>query len=253
MSETLAERKRRERQEKLKRIRRRQRQQFIAFVTVFILVIGAAIYFFNSDYFKVKRVNIYGARHISKGNIDKARGMFIGKNIFRIPIRDVKGIFLSSPWVKDVKIYRDWPDSVNVKVIERKPIASITDGIQYFLVSDDGVVLEVTDTAPDLIQIADLPVKKLRPGEKVKTDEFTEAMKIFVNLPPFLKKKVSIISAPSVERIILYMGGVEVLYGMAEHFEEKNAVLEQILRKEGKSAISIDIRVPTNPVVKTQP
>ncbi len=253
MNQTLAERKRKERQEKLERIRRRQKRQFIGFLIAFVLIIVLAIYFLNSDYFKVKAISFEGTSHLAKENLEKIKNMFTGKNIFRVPVKDAKEILSSSPWVKEVEIHRDFPDKINVKVIEREPVASITDGIQYFLVSDDGMVLEVSDSAPELIQIADLPVRKLKPGDEVKTEEFNEAMEIYTGLPSSLKKKVSVISAPSLERIILYISGVEVLYGMAEHLEEKNAVLEQILKKEGTSVISIDIRVPTNPVVKSQP
>lgn len=253
MSQTLAERKRKERQEKLEKIRLRQRQQFIGFLIAFVLIIALTIYFLNSGYFKVKTVGFEGVSHITKENLEKARNMFTGKNIFRVPVDGAKKILMSSPWVKEVEIHRDFPDKVNIKVIERKPVASITDGIQHFLVSNDGVVLEVSDSAPELIQIADLPVRKLESGDEVRAEEFDEAMEIYTSLSLSLKKQVSVISAPSTERIILYISGVEVLYGMAEHLEEKNAVLEQILKKEGTSVISIDIRVPTNPVVKTQP
>lgn len=253
MNQTLAERKRKERLEKLERIRRRQRRQFIAFLISLVLIIALAIYFLNSGYFRVKAVNFKGTSHIAEENLKKAKNMFTGKNIFRIPIKDVREILMSTPWVKEVEIHREFPDRINIRVIERKPVATITDGIQYFLVSDDGMVLEASDSQPELIQIADLPIKRLKPGDIVKVEEFNEAMKIYTNLPLSIKKKVSVISAPSTERIILYIRGVEVLYGMAEHLEEKNAVLEQILKKEGTSVISIDIRVPTNPVVKSQP
>lgn len=250
MNETIVERKRRERKEKLEKQRKAQQRQIIVFVGTLCIIVIALIYFLNSDFFKVKEVYVGKVEHISNTDIGKAKSLGEKKNIFFFPSAEIRTIFQDNPWVKNVEIRKDWPDRVIIKINERKPFGYITDGIKYYAVSDDGFVLEISDTPENLVQFADLPLKKPEVGSQIKSEEFSQAIKIFKSLPESFKKGVRVISARSPERIIIYMNGIEILYGMAEHLEEKNAVLKQIIQREGTAVISIDIRVPTNPVVK---
>jgi cell division protein FtsQ len=253
VNETLAEIKRRERQKKIEQARRKQRIR-LAFAGLTILVIFLILIFFlNSDYFKIKIVNFNQTLHVSQKKIDAVSSHLKGKNLFRAPFGKVRELLLSDPWVKEVQIKRKFPDEVQIKIVERKPVAQVAlDGF-YYLIAEDGMVLEKKANPEDLIQIADLPVKKLTPGKILKSQPFESAMKVYRSLSADLKKKVLVISAPSSDKIIFYLGGVEVIFGQPEYLEEKLMILKEILKREGSKAISVDLRVPDNPVVKTQP
>lgn len=253
MTETLAERKRRERQQKLEMLRRRQRMQLAAVAGALAAVVVLAVVFLNSSYFEVRTVTIEGAAHVPAVTLERARAIGLGSNIIRYPSARVAALLTRNPWVREATVRRRWPNEVVVKVVERTPEYSIFDGIRYYLVASDGVVLKVSETPETSVQIADLPVKKLEVGDTVTAEEFAQAVRIVRKLPADLRKGLTVVSARSLERITLYVNGVEVLYGMAEHEDEKNVVLREIFSREGTSVISIDVRVPTNPVVKGKP
>ncbi|MCX7832277.1 MAG: FtsQ-type POTRA domain-containing protein [Actinobacteria bacterium] len=253
MTETLKERKRKEREKKIQEARKRQRVRIALFFAGLFLVALVIFFFLSSEVFKVKQVAVSKTSHASLVRIEKAKKMLIGKNIFRAPVTDVRELLLKDTWIKSAEITRRYPDRIDINIVERKPLAQVSEDGIFYLVSVDGMILEKRLESSDLIEIADLPLKKLKVGSYLKSSEFKEAMKVYKSLDSDLKKQVLVISAPSEDKLIFYIGGTEVIYGQAEYMDKKNQIIKEILRKEGKKAISIDIRVPDNPIVKEQP
>lgn len=253
MSETLKEIKRREREKKLQEARKRQRKKLLIFLAGFLATALLLAFFLSSDYFKIKEVRMAKTEHVKEEIKRKTESLLLGKNIFRAPISRAKEVMLSDPWVREVRIKRDFPDRIEVEIVERKPVAQISKDSFYYLISDDGMVLEKSLEQKELIEIADLPLKTVKTGSRLNSREFLEAMKVYRSLDRDIKKQVLVISAPSADRLIFYIGGIEVVYGQATYLPEKNLILKEILKREGKKAISIDLRVPDNPVVKTEP
>lgn len=253
MAETYAERKRRERLEKLKEVRRRQTIRFAIFVfSIFAILLGV-FFLMNSPYFRVKEVKINMTSHLTEVEAKRVEQLLLGKNIFFAPINNAREILLKNPWIKNVVFKKDYPSKISVLPSERKPIAQIAVDSSYYLISEDGMILEERTEPASLVQIADLPVKNLKIGKVLKTKELKDAVKVYESLPQSIKKKVLIISAASSDKLIFYIEGVEVIYGTPEYFEEKNQILLEVLKREGKKAIYIDLRVPDSPVVKTKP
>jgi len=253
VAETLVEIKKREREKKLQEARKRQKRTMILLVAVFILFTLLLVFFLNSDHFKVKTIAFNRTVHVSGKALSKAEKLLQGKNIFRAPVKKTVEVLLSDPWVKEVNIKRKLPDRIEVTVIERKPVAQIAFEEYYYLISDDGMVLERRQSPEDIVQIADLPVKSIETGKVLKSTVFGSAMKVYKGLDRDLRQKVLVISAPSADKIIFYLGGVEIIFGQPDYLDEKIRILKEILKREGDNAISIDLRVPDNPIVKVKP
>lgn len=253
MGETLKERKRKEREQKIKEVRKRQKRRLIIFSIATVLALAFVVFFLNSPYFKVKSVEIKGIKNADTRRVNEVRKILMGKNIIRAPLSRAKNLLLNDSWIRKVEFDRDFPNKITVKVSERKPVAQISKDGFFYLVSEDGMVLEKQVEPGELIEIADIPLKSIKVGSIIRSKEFSEAMEVYNSFDGELKKKVLVISATSVDKLIFYISGTEVIYGNAEYTEEKNKILKEILKKEGKKAISIDLRIPDNPVVKTQP
>lgn len=181
----------------------------------------ASAFFLSSDYFKIKEVRMAKTEHVKEEIKQKTESLLLGKNIFRAPISRAKEVMLSDPWVREVRIKRDFPDRIEVEVVERKPVAQISKDSFYYLISDDGMVLEKSLEQKELIEIADLPLKTVKTGSRLNSREFLEAMKVYRSLDRDIKKQVLVISAPSADRLIFYIGGIEVVYGQATYLPEK--------------------------------
>ena len=64
----------------------------------------------------------------SVGNVDQTAlqsvvSTDVQKGFFHLNLAGIKKDVLTLPWVKDAQVVREWPDGIQIDIIERKPIA----------------------------------------------------------------------------------------------------------------------------------
>ena len=99
------------------------------FSVVFIFS-GYGIYNFliHSPYFKIKEIRIEGNHDINRSDILSLIDIKKGENIFKVKLTQAKRGLRSLKQIKDVEIYRDFPDKIVLKITERVPIAQLDGG-----------------------------------------------------------------------------------------------------------------------------
>lgn len=255
MSKDLASKKAQERREKLRQIRRKQQLRLVLFVFLIGAVLAVLVWLYRSDLFRVKKIEVTGNNRLSDSQIEKISAIEPGSNLVRLPLKEIEGRLLKDSWIKDVEISRSFPNTLKIKVAERKAIAVIPVDDGNAVVDEEGLVLEKISNIDkvNLLLIRDLDVRKVKVGQKIKSKSFSNASLCLSHLDEKLRKSLNIISAPSVDKLALYTNeGAEIIYGKAENFEKKNYIINKILSK-GDEVIFIDIRVISNPVIKKRP
>ncbi len=256
MSQDIAAKKAKERQEKIRQIRRKQRLKWGLMFILLAGVLAVLLWLYSSDLFRIKEVEIVGNVHISDTQIEKSAAIDSNESLVRLPIREIEDRLLKNNWIKNVEISRKFPDTLKVQITERKAIALIPVEDGNAVVDSEGLVLEkILDiNRVSLVLIRDLDVRKARVGQKIHSKSFSNAILCLSHLDGGLKDSLSIVSAPSVDKLSLYTKkGVEIIYGKAENFEKKNYIINKILSKDGEEVIFIDIRVVSNPVIRKRP
>jgi len=91
---------------------------------------GYGIYNFliHSPYFKIKEIRIEGNHDINRSDILSLIDIKKGENIFKVKLTQAKRGLRSLKQIKDVEIYRDFPDKIVLKITERVPIAQLDGG-----------------------------------------------------------------------------------------------------------------------------
>lgn len=255
MSRDIAAKKAKERREKLKKIRRKQQLRLTLFFVLTASVLAALIWLYRSDLFRIKKVEIVGNHHLSDAQIKKICAIKPGASLIRLPLSEIGNRLLKNPWIKDVEISRSFPNTLRIQMTERKAAALIPLQDGYAVVDREGLVLENLPNIDraKLPLIRDLNVRKVKVGQKIQSKSFSNAISCLNHLEDKLRSSLSIVSAPSVDKLSLYTDkGVEILYGKAENFAKKNYILRKILSKDDKVKF-IDIRVVSNPVIKRLP
>lgn len=113
-----------------------------------LLMLGGAIsfiywFYYDSNYFAVKKFNILGAtgplRHISGRDISQVLAPYqqAKPTLLRIDINQLKNDFEQQVWIEKAQISRIWPDSVEIVLSERKPLARWATG-ENILVDRNG-------------------------------------------------------------------------------------------------------------------
>ncbi len=94
--------------------------KYISIPAVIIAIIVFAVVCFVF-FFKIKSIEINGANIYNSETLKLKCGIEIGENLYSFDEDDVKErLTLNFPYIKDVKIERQWPDTIVVNIIEEK-------------------------------------------------------------------------------------------------------------------------------------
>ncbi len=242
----IAKSKAQERQQKLIRIRRRRRTQLLVIVTVLLALILGIFQLFRSGLINIKKVEVVGNKSVSTAKIIEACRVDKHTNLLSVSTSDISSRILKNPWIKNVTIKRIFPHTLKVEVQERVPVAIVSQDEKFYLVDDDLFVIskhQYANNNSSIPTITDLPIGKIWVGEQLMNDSLKNAIKCIKSMDPAFKKTISLISAPSPDKLSLYTkDNVEILYGEAKQADDKNKVLQTILKEQGKQVIFIDVR-----------
>jgi cell division protein FtsQ len=226
---------------------------------ILIMALGALLYkgfatAYRSAPLELKKIQIEGnsQTRVSNAQLEEASGAQLGAPLLKISTNGVASHIRAVPWIAGVQVERLLPSTLRIVVTERRPWISVLTPAGPFLVDPKGVVLQAG--SEDLVQIQDLPLGRIAPGERLTTPEFRQASIILSTLPGPIRASVSSIKAPSIDEITLQTyQGQSIFYGAAEQMKDKNFALASLLTSGGTTAPGtvIDVRVPNRPSVRT--
>ena len=137
--------------EEAKRSRRRRRREpsnrageFI-YRILLVSMIFAACFFIASVFFEVKNVEVTGTTRYSPEYVASLSGVEPGdKLLFINKIEISQNIFSELPFVKELKVRRQFPNTVVIEVTERTPAAKLVNGGISYIIDEDAYLLDYT-------------------------------------------------------------------------------------------------------------
>lgn len=90
----------------------------------------------------VNRVIVQGNHRLSVGDIDALIGDVRGESLLLVDLHRFQTRLLDSPWVQSVTLRRILPSTVDVRIVERDPVAIARLGQQLYLVDGTGVIID---------------------------------------------------------------------------------------------------------------
>jgi hypothetical protein len=113
--------------------------------------------------FAVRHLEIVGAQHTTRADLEAIRQRYIGSNLFNLDIARFRRDLSSLPWVSRVEIEKKLPDALRVQIVERTPVALSASNASIVYVDDRGAAFaELSPSVGD----ADLPlISEARAGD----------------------------------------------------------------------------------------
>jgi cell division protein FtsQ len=102
-----------------------------------------------SPWLHVEHIVVTGNRHLSTGEVLSRLDGVAGSSLLALDLAGCRQRVLSSPWVAEVTVRRVLPDTLQVAVTERQPLAIARAGTVLTLVDADGVVIDEFGPAYD--------------------------------------------------------------------------------------------------------
>lgn len=237
-------------------MRRRKKLIFRVFKTLsllagIILFIIAGILFLKSDFWRVKKVTCQLNSHDCPAELKAALlRLFQTENLlFLSSAKAIEKINKSQLTVTGIKIQRRFPDELVFRLEQRKPQVAITaegsQGGEYYLVDQEGVLVEKTNNAPDfpLLFLKELP--DLAVGNKFEEGVAKDTITILVDLQwRLLKPRLAkIVSEREIE--VWLEDDVQVLFSAKKDLKIQLDSLQLIFSRakiEGEKLKRIDLR-----------
>ena len=146
------------------------------------------------------------------------------------------------PMVRGAEVVRVWPSTLEVRVVERIPLAAVPAPVGVHVVDADGVVVQVLDAAP-----ADLPLVEVD-VTTAGAAALRETTTVLQALPDDVRTQVEQAGAASRDSVTLRLrGGAQVVWGSADDSVAKAEVLRVLLTQP---AAVYDVSSPTTPVTR---
>ncbi len=114
-----------------------------------LIGIGGTLYggwefFMTSPLFRLSSISIEGNHKVSREEILKAANIGSETNIFTCSISNIGRRIEEIAWVKEVLLERKLPDELQIKIVEREPMALINLGDFYYF-DDEGYIFALAD------------------------------------------------------------------------------------------------------------
>ncbi len=105
--------------------------------------------------FAVRTIEIAGAVHTPRLALDAVTRQYVGANLFRIDIARVQRDLGALGWVRRIDIEKKLPGTLRISIVERTPVALVTNAPRIDYVDVDGV--DFAELAP-AVGDSDLPL-----------------------------------------------------------------------------------------------
>jgi cell division protein FtsQ len=165
------------------------------------LLVGAGwlvYYCGSSDHFRVRSVRVQGNVLLNQDEVTSTAAV-AGANIFWIDRAQVAARLNALPLVQRVDIGATLPDTIDIRIVERQPVAFWTSGDQSYLVDAEGVILKAVDAdtaqaracagqpcdprLAALTSVAQMEGQALAPGDRVNAGALVLSARLAALLP----------------------------------------------------------------------
>lgn len=169
----------------------------------------------------------------------------------RVDLDGVRHRVEAIPRVAGAEVWRGWPHTLQVKVVERRAVAAVKGDDGQFTQVDAGGVSFATEPAPP----EGLPVVELRLSQQAndadgvisRSQLVQGAVAVAAGLPPEVAKRAGSVLVHSYDDIELQLsGGATVRWGSPEQTDRKARVLVALMKQKGTN---FDVTAPEAPAV----
>lgn len=161
------------RQRKHKSKPRRSRGRFAkvyqllsAILIVAALVAGCIVFF------KVQTIEVTGNHRYTAEEIIGVSGIQIEDNLYTMNKFDIRARVLQElPYIQDLTIRRSLPDTIVITVEESPAVAAVSDGERWWLMNQEGKLLETAESAGSVMEVRGLVPLVPNAGGVLAVDE----------------------------------------------------------------------------------
>ena len=213
---------------------------------IFLLICGAilgAVVFL--PIFTLQEVKLTGATYFTVDDVLKVGDIYIGEPLFKLETDKVAGRLLNDVRVEEVTVRRDLPHTLEVKITERKSIATVVCNYGYLDIDKHGKILDSYKNLREMSipMITGALVKDLYIGDDVEDEYVQKILKFLDMLDVASLNKISEVAIVAENYVVAYTDterAVQIRIGALERLDEKAKLTEDFLRDLDKNPNAVE-------------
>jgi cell division protein FtsQ len=208
----------------IRRFTRRSRARRLAWMTGLLLVVamfgGVAAAVF-SPLFALSRIDIRGVDRVAEADVQAALEPQLGTPLALLDEAAIRQELGGFPLIRSFVTELVPPDTLVIRITERKPVGAIPSGSGFSLVDPAGVVVQSVQELPEGMPKIDVG------REGAPSTAFRSAAEVLLALPDELAAQVDTVRARTKDDVTLVLTGSDqrVLWGSAERSDSKARAL----------------------------
>ena len=218
-----------------------------------IAALGVMLALLNSPLLEVKSVSVEGTNVISPASVRQLAGLK-GEHVMLADLEAARQRIAALPMIKKVAIGRDWPNGINVVIVERTPWGRWRANNTVWAIDSEGVILEGSAPAwhgPIVRQVSALPV--IKAGAQVDIKAVNMVAELHARGAPLPLPSVVAYEWSLTDGLAVITEHGRVIFGDTDGFEYKYAVWDQLEReahRRGEPLLFADLRFGLRPRVE---
>lgn len=220
---------------KIKRLHRSGRRIFkgIIFLLISGLILAFVVYV---PIFSLQEIKLNGATYITQDDILKVGNIYIGEPLFQLETDSITSRLSQDLRIEEVTVRRSLPNSLEVTIKERKPIATIVCDYGYLDMDKNGKIIDSYKNLKkmQIPMITGASVRDLYIGDDV-TDELVKKILSFLQkLDDESLNKLSEVAIISEDYIVAYTNtgekSIQIRIGKLERLDDKARLTADFLK-----------------------
>ncbi len=216
-------------------------KKFVRFVFRLALVLGILFLLQQGEtFFRVNEIRVEGAGEMQRGDILNAGEISEGMSIFLLREKSAAERMQEQlPWVKQVEISRNLPDTVVITIDERRPAGYVITADGYWLIDNHAVYLDYTEQPTEKYPlISGIDSGNVIAGAPLDSAERRKALQnLFSSLPGENNLEIEKINFEKSYNLIVHtVDGLEIWFGDGEDIDYKLRLIEESISHIDRTA-----------------
>lgn len=222
----------------------------LRFTFLLAIIIVCAYVLFTDTKFNLTDIKVKGNTKYSEDEIIQSSNLKIGKNVFK-QLLSSKNRQINLSYIAKVNLSYSIPSTITIKVKERYPeyIAKDKDSGKYYIIDNDGYILEETNETKDLLIIEGFSLGDATYGKRID-EVYLKKLDIYNEIKETLEKyeisgKITKVEFATSLTTVTLDDKLNIVFANNSNFEYKVSFLKEIIKQnggqmEGRIDMSVD-------------
>lgn len=173
----------------------------------------------------VDAVSVEGAVNLPAEEVEALSGIEAGTPLGRVDVRGAAHRVAGNPWVDSATVKRQWPNAVDITVVEHTPVAWLDQSGEPHLINSEGKDFVIAQPPVGAVQLTGIGDEQMR-----------EAVEVAAAITDPARPQVRELTTDGAHNFVLKVEGDRtVVWGAAEDNRNKALALETVLQLPGQS------------------